>query len=67
MVVPSAGDQFVPKTVDFEKLLSKWKGFCPMMSDLSGLIPGANHTVDRLSSQEWLAGRVVSFLRSLDD
>lgn len=66
LVVPSAEDQYVPKTVDFEKLLAKWKSFCPAMSDLSGLIPGASHTVDLPSSQEWLAERVVSFLRSLD-
>ncbi|KUI64959.1 UPF0613 protein PB24D3.06c [Cytospora mali] len=66
LVVPSAEDQYVPKTVDFEKLLAKWKSFCPAMSDLSGLIPGATHTVDLPSSQEWLGNRVVSFLGSLD-
>lgn len=67
MVVPSAEDQYVPKTVDFEKLLARWKSFCPAMSGLSGLIPGATHTVDLPSSQEWLGERVVSFLRSLDE
>lgn len=66
MVVPSAEDQYVPKTVDFEKLLAKWKSVCPSMSNLSGLIPGANHTVDAEESQDWLGGRVVSFLKSLD-
>lgn len=66
MVVPSAEDEYIPKTVDFEKLLAKWKSFCPAMSDLSGRIPWANHTVDPPASQEWLADRVVSFLKSLD-
>ncbi|KKY36128.1 putative dolichol-phosphate mannosyltransferase [Diaporthe ampelina] len=66
MVVPSAEDQYVPKTVNFEKLLAKWKSFCPSMSDLSGLIPGANHTVDSQESQDWLGDRVVSFLKSLE-
>lgn len=66
MVVPSAEDQYVPRSVDFEKLLAKWKSFCPGMSDLSGLIPWANHTVDAQASQDWLGDRVVSFLKSLD-
>jgi hypothetical protein len=65
MVVPSAEDEYVPQTVDVEKLLAKWKSFCPNMSNLSGLIPGANHTVDAESSQDWLGDRVVSFLKSL--
>lgn len=66
MVVPSAEDQYVPETVNFEKLLAKWKSFCPSMSDLSALIPGANHTVDAQESQDWLGSRVVSFLKSLE-
>lgn len=66
LVVPSAEDEYIPETVDFVKLLAKWKSFCPSMSDLSGLIPGANHTVNPPSSQEWLADRVVSFLGSLN-
>lgn len=66
LVVPSAKDQFVPPTVDFEKLLAKWKSFGPAISELSGLIPDANHTVDPPSSREWLADRVVRFLRGLD-
>lgn len=67
MVVPSAEDQYVPKTVDFTNLLAKWKSFCPSMSDLSGLIPGANHTVDAQKSQDWLGDRVASFLKSLEE
>ncbi|KAK7742136.1 hypothetical protein SLS53_004722 [Cytospora paraplurivora] len=67
LVVPSAKDQFVPPTVDFEKLLAKWKSFGQAISDLSGLIPEANHTVDPPSSREWLADRVVRFLRGLSE
>lgn len=64
LIVPSAQDEFAPVGVDFEKLLAKWKSYCPVASDLSALIPGAGHTVDPISSQEWLGDRVVSFLKT---
>lgn len=38
-----------------------------MASDLSALIPGAGHTVNPPASQEWLAERVVSFLKKLEE
>lgn len=66
LIVPSAQDEFVPKEVDFEKLLANWTSVCPMASDLSALIPGAGHTVEPPASQEWLAERVVSFLGGLE-
>lgn len=66
LIVPSEEDEFVPPDVDFEKLIAKWKSYCPMASDLSALIPGAGHTVDPPASQDWLGERVVSFLRSLE-
>jgi len=65
LIVPSAEDEYVPPSVDFEKLLAKWKSHCPEASDLSALIPGAGHTVQPASSQEWLAQRVVSFLERI--
>ncbi|KAF3769921.1 DUF1749-domain-containing protein [Cryphonectria parasitica EP155] len=66
LIVPSAEDEYVPTTVNREELLVKWKSNCPKASDLSALIPGAGHTVDPPPSQEWLAERVVSFLKSLE-
>lgn len=66
LIVPSEKDQYVPQSVDFGKLLAKWKSVCPVASDRSALIPGANHTVDPPSSREWLAERVVGFLKDLE-
>lgn len=66
LIVPSEKDEFVPPGVDFEKLIVKWKSFCPVASDLSALIPGAGHTVDPPASQDWLGERVVTFLKSLE-
>lgn len=65
LIVPSAQDEYVPPSVDFEELLAKWKSYCPMASDLCALIPDAGHTVKPESSQEWLAERVVRFLGSI--
>lgn len=67
LIVPSGEDEYAPKGVDFEKLLAKWKSVCPQASDLSALIPGANHTVKPAASQQWLAERVASFLKGLDE
>lgn len=66
-MLPSAEDEHVPKTIDFEKLVSRWKAFCApsVASELSGLIPGANHTVDQAEAQEWVADRVVRFLEGV--
>lgn len=63
--MPSGEDEYVPASVDFDKLLAKWKSICPAASDHSALIPGANHTVDPPSSREWLAERVARFLKTL--
>lgn len=64
--MPSGNDEYVPESVDLDKLLAKWKSVCPAASALSALIPDANHTVDPPSSQEWLAERVIRFLKSLE-
>ncbi|KAK3682630.1 hypothetical protein B0T22DRAFT_471631 [Podospora appendiculata] len=69
LIVPSANDEFVPKEVDVDALVRKWMSYCrppAVVSELSGLIPGANHRVDDATSQGWLAERVVRFLAGLD-
>ncbi|KAK3331962.1 hypothetical protein B0T19DRAFT_414328 [Cercophora scortea] len=67
LIVPSAEDEFVPGTIDVAALVKRWESFClpGMASELSGLIPGANHRVDDARAQEWLAERVVRFLAGL--
>lgn len=66
LILPSGEDEYVPPAVSLEKLLAKWKSHCPVASNLSSLIPEANHTVVPSSSQQWLAERVVSFLKTLE-
>ncbi|KAK0621384.1 duf1749 domain-containing protein [Bombardia bombarda] len=68
LIVPSADDEHVPEDLDVAKLVEKWKSFCKpgIASELSGLIPGANHRVDDDDAREWLADRVAGFLASLE-
>ncbi|KAK0646509.1 hypothetical protein B0T16DRAFT_458422 [Cercophora newfieldiana] len=68
LILPSGADEFVPAAVDVPGMVEKWKGFCRpgMASDLSGLIPGANHRADDAQAQEWLADRVARFLEGLE-
>ena len=65
--MPSEKDEWVPAEIDVMGLVKKWKSFCRpgIASELSGLIPGANHRVDNDAGQEWLADRVVRFLAGL--
>lgn len=69
LIVPSEKDEYVPEGVDFERLMTRWMGFCKpgVASKLSGLIPGANHCVDQPDGQDWLAERVVPFLKNLGE
>ncbi|SPO02789.1 related to benzoate 4-monooxygenase cytochrome P450 [Cephalotrichum gorgonifer] len=46
LVLHSAEDEFVPSTIDKKGLIEGWRKENTLMSPLSGLIPGANHTVD---------------------
>ncbi|KAH6636500.1 hypothetical protein F5144DRAFT_488387 [Chaetomium tenue] len=67
LIVPSEKDEWVPAEIDVMGLVKKWKSFCKpgIASELSGLIPGANHRVDNDAGQEWLADRVARFLAGL--
>lgn len=64
LILPSEKDEWVPAEIDMMGLVNKWKSFCKpgVASELSGLIPGANHRVDNADGQEWLADRVARFL-----
>ncbi|TQN73528.1 UPF0613 protein [Colletotrichum shisoi] len=65
MALQSAEDEFVPDKIDKQALVDSWKKISPKVHELSGLIPGASHTVKRPESQQWLAERVVQFLNQL--
>ncbi|PHH50793.1 UPF0613 protein PB24D3.06c [Ceratocystis fimbriata CBS 114723] len=67
MVLHSGEDEFVPKFVNKEGLISKWKAIEPLVSPLSGVIPGADHAVSKPVSAEWYCNRIVDFLGSLED
>lgn len=68
LILPSEKDEWVPAHIDVTGLVARWKRFCRpgIASDLSGLIPGANHRVDNAAGQEWLADRVAQFLAEID-
>ncbi|KAF2025147.1 DUF1749-domain-containing protein [Setomelanomma holmii] len=63
----SENDEMVPASIDKERLLRRWKSAAPkgVVSDFSGLIPGADHALREDAAQEWFAARVVEFLRTL--
>jgi pimeloyl-ACP methyl ester carboxylesterase len=65
MALHSAEDEFVPAHLDKQAVINKWKTAGKQVSSLSGLIPGASHTVAALDAQEWLARRVAEFVSSL--
>ncbi|OBR13794.1 Esterase lipase [Colletotrichum higginsianum IMI 349063] len=65
MALQSAEDEFVPDKIDKQALVDSWKKISPKVHELSGLIPGASHTVKKPESQQWLAERVVQFLNQV--
>ncbi|KAK4212906.1 hypothetical protein QBC37DRAFT_317252 [Rhypophila decipiens] len=69
LIVPSEKDEFVPETVNVQDLMDRWRGSCRpgVYSDLSGLIPNANHRVDDGDARMWLVDRVLKFLAQLEE
>lgn len=68
LILPSEKDEWVPERIDVMGMVNRWKSFCKpgIASELSGLIPGANHRVEDPAGQEWLADRVTRFLAGLE-
>ncbi|KAK0738232.1 hypothetical protein B0T18DRAFT_333945 [Schizothecium vesticola] len=68
LILLSGEDEWVPKGVDVEGLLTTWMAACGegIASEESGLIPKANHRVDGEEAQKWMAERVVRFLKGLE-
>ena len=64
LVLHSAEDEFVPERIDQAASNKKYKALNPAVSQLSGLIPGASHTVDQPPAQEWLSKTVVEWLKT---
>ncbi|KAI5928754.1 hypothetical protein F4810DRAFT_645181 [Camillea tinctor] len=67
MVLHSGNDEYVPKSVDKESLIQRWRTLCQpgIASELSGVIPGACHRVEEPEAEAWLAARVVKFLQGI--
>ncbi|KAJ4264921.1 hypothetical protein NW762_005164 [Fusarium torreyae] len=65
LVLHSEKDEFVPERIDQVACNKKYKTLNPAVSALSGLIPGAGHTVTEPEAQEWLSKRVIEFLGSV--
>ncbi|KAK1750766.1 hypothetical protein QBC47DRAFT_331493 [Echria macrotheca] len=66
LILVSEDDEHVPPHVNQGALLDKWKAACRpgIVSERSGLIPGADHEVSEPAEAiMWLANRVWSFLR----
>lgn len=61
----SAEDEHVPSHVDRDELVDSWKRVGRNVHGLSGLIPGAGHTVKQPEAQRWLNDRVVRFLKDV--
>ncbi|KAI0024974.1 hypothetical protein F4780DRAFT_486986 [Xylariomycetidae sp. FL0641] len=67
MMLHSGNDEYVPQSVDKKGLIQRWRKMCRpgMASELSGVIPGADHRVEVPESEDWLANTVVKFLRGI--
>ncbi|KAK7415109.1 hypothetical protein QQX98_006141 [Neonectria punicea] len=66
LALHSSNDEYVPERVDQAVLNKRYRDANPMVSSLSGLIPGACHTVAEPEAQEWFARRIAEFLGTLE-
>ncbi|KAI1355834.1 hypothetical protein F5Y01DRAFT_269978 [Xylaria sp. FL0043] len=68
LILHSGNDEFVPKSVNKEELVSHWRELCKpgIASELPGIIPGATHRVEEPEAEEWLCGTVSKFLQSME-
>ncbi|KAG5950649.1 hypothetical protein E4U53_004649 [Claviceps sorghi] len=66
LALHSANDEYVPGFVDQAKESQRFQKANPMVSPLSGLIPGASHQVLEETARKWLDQRVLEFLQTLE-
>jgi hypothetical protein len=69
LITPSENDEMVPPTVDKGALLRRWIDAAPesVVSDLSGLNPGADHALSGEVARKWFVERVIKFLGNLNE
>lgn len=68
LILPSENDEMVPPAVDKVALLQRWiQASSLVVSELSAIVPEADHTLSTVLSRRWVADRVVRFLRSVDN
>ncbi|KAI1432333.1 hypothetical protein GGR50DRAFT_613471 [Xylaria sp. CBS 124048] len=67
LILHSANDEFVPKSVDKEGLVRHWRKLCKpgIVSKLSGTIPEANHRVEEPMAEAWLCNTVIEFVQTI--
>lgn len=65
LIAYSGADEFVPKTIDKQKLLQRWEcvSNAKYWSKNSGLVEGASHFVEKPKSQQILFKKIQSFIR----
>ncbi|KAF7543588.1 hypothetical protein G7Z17_g10611 [Cylindrodendrum hubeiense] len=66
LALHSENDEYVPERVDQAVLNKRYQKASPLVSPLSGVIPGATHTVAEPEAQEWFVKRVGEFLTTLE-
>ncbi|PHH87586.1 hypothetical protein CDD83_8664 [Cordyceps sp. RAO-2017] len=68
LVLHSEKDEFVVEggPIDQSAQNKRYRDANPLVSPLSGLIPGTGHTVLQEEARQWLAVRVEEFLRTLN-
>lgn len=69
MILHSDMDRYVDPSVDKKAQIEGWKALCNpgIASDLSGVIPGAGHSVRQPEGEKWLVDTVVKFLKSEEE
>ncbi|KAK8041886.1 hypothetical protein PG993_006409 [Apiospora rasikravindrae] len=66
LILHSGEDRYMDPSRDKKAQIDGWKALCNpgIASDLSGVIPGAGHSVRQPKGEQWLVNTVVKFLRS---
>ncbi|KAF6822813.1 hypothetical protein CPLU01_11780 [Colletotrichum plurivorum] len=67
LLLPGEQDELVLPSVDKKELLERWIKACPerTVSQLSGLVPEADHAISDPEAQAWVGATVRRFLETL--
>ncbi|KAI2637302.1 duf1749 domain-containing protein [Xylaria nigripes] len=68
LILHSGSDEYVMESVDKAGLVKSWKQLAwpGIVSELSGVIPGANHRVEDPEAEAWLCNTVIEFLQTIN-